>query len=76
MKQKAAINPASPTGSVNHLPEFITSRPDPATGVPMEDNDGDIHDTVYSTNNMIHDGHVGGAGHEGDMGRLSRLPGQ
>lgn len=70
------MQPITPTGSMDHIPEFITNRPDPTTGIPMEDNDGDIHDTVYSSNNMINQGHVGGASHDGDMGRLSRLPGQ
>ena len=67
------MQPAQPVGSAQHIPEFITNIPDPATGVPQEDSDRDIHDTVYSTNNMIRDGHYGGATFEGDMGRLSKI---
>ena len=67
------IMPAKPASSIAHIPEFITNKPDPATGIPMEDYDADIHDTVYSTNNMINQGHIGTATHEGDMGRLSKL---
>lgn len=69
----ATIMPAKPTESSAHIPEFITNQPDPATGIPVENYDADIHDTVYGTNNMINQGHVGIATHEGDMGRLSKL---
>ena len=73
MKTKATRNPVMPMGSLEHIPEFISNKPDPATGIPKEDHDRDIHDTIYQTENMISDRHVGGATHEGDMGRLSKL---
>lgn len=66
----ATIKPAQPAGSEQHIPEFITNQPDPATGVPMEDYDQDIHDTVYSGSVM--NGHYGAATFDGDMGRLSK----
>jgi hypothetical protein len=69
----ATINPVQPGSSAEHVPEFITNKPDPATGVPAEDYDQDIHDTVYQSNNMVRDGHYGGATFDGDMGRLSKI---
>ena len=67
------MQPIKPVGSVEHVPEFITNKPDPSTGVPVEDNDGDIHDTVYQSANMVSNGHYGAASFSGDMGRLSRI---
>lgn len=67
------MQPTQPTGSVQHLPEFISNKPDPATGVPAEDSDRDIHDTVYQSNNMVYNGHYGAATFDGDMGRLSKV---
>lgn len=64
------MQPVKPTGSSEHIPEFISNQPDPATGVPKEDYDGDVHDTIFP----VSDRHVGGATHDGDMGRLSKLP--
>lgn len=63
------MQPAKPKGSVEHIPEFISNKPDPKTGIPQEDYDGDIHDTILT----VSDRHVGGAQHDGDMGRLSKL---
>ena len=67
----ATIKPAQPAGSVDHIPEFLTNVPDPATGVPMEDGDGDIHDNIYA--NTATSGHYGAATFDGDMGRLSKI---
>ena len=66
--------PAQPVGSMDHIPEFISNLPDPATGIPVEDGDGDIHDNIYS--NSVQAGHYGAATFDGDMGRLSRVVGQ
>ena len=65
------IKPAQPAGSTEHVPEFICNMPDPATGVPVEDGDGDIHDNIYSTG--VQNGHYGAATFDGDMGRLSKI---
>lgn len=63
--------PAQPTGSAEHVPEFITNMPDPATGVAREDGDGDIHDNIYADH--VTSGHYGAATFDGDMGRLSKI---
>ena len=63
--------PVQPAGSTDHIPEFISNLPDPATGVAREDGDGDIHDNIYA--NSVSSGHYGAATFEGDMGRLSRV---
>lgn len=73
MKKAQMRQPAQPASSAAHVPEFISNKPDPSTGVPAEDFDRDIHDTIYQTEGMISDRFVGGATHEGDMGRLSKL---
>lgn len=73
MKKAQMRQPAMPAGTAEHIPEFISNKPDPKTGVPKEDMDRDIHDTIYQTEGMISDRFVGGATHEGDMGRLSKL---
>ena len=67
----ATSKPAQPAGTTEHIPEFISNMPDPATGIPLEDGDGDIHDNIYSA--TVTNRHVGSATHEGDMGRLSKL---
>lgn len=67
----ATIKPAQPAGTAEHIPEFITNLPDPATGIPVEDGDGDIHDNIYSTG--AQNGHYGAATFDGDMGRLSKI---
>ena len=69
----ATLMPAQPSATDTHVPEFVTNQPDPATGVPTTDSDRDIHDNVYSHNNMVSDRHYGGATFEGDMGRLSKI---
>jgi len=63
----ATIQPAMPIGSDAHVPEFITNRPDPKTGQPMPDTDGDVHGTVFPVIDRV----VDRAQHDGDMGRLS-----
>lgn len=67
----ATSKPAQPAGTAEHIPEFISNMPDPATGIPLEDGDGDIHDNIFSA--TVTNRHVGSATHEGDMGRLSKL---
>ena len=67
----ATTKPAQPAGTAEHIPEFISNQPNPATGIPIEDGDGDIHDNIYSTGTQA--GHVGAAQHDGDMGRLSKV---
>jgi len=69
--QMATIKPAQPAGTSEHVPEFITNLPDPATGIPVEDGDGDIHDNIYSS--TVTNGHYGAATFDGDMGRLSKV---
>ena len=63
------MQPAQPVSSDQHIPEFITNKPNPQTGVPVDDGDGDVHDTVFT----VSDRHVGAAQHDGDMGRLSKV---
>lgn len=63
----ATIMPAQPINSAAHIPEFITSKPDPKTGQPMQDTDRDIHGTVFPVVDRV----VDRAQHDGDMGRLS-----
>lgn len=70
-KKAATIFPNQSLGSSDHVPEFVSNNPDPKTGVPKMDADGDVHDSLW--HNMVTDRHVGGATHEGDMGRLSKL---
>lgn len=69
--KKQTVYPNQSIGSMDHIPEFISNRPDPKTGVPQMDQDGDIHDSLW--HDMISDRHLGAATHEGDMGRLSKL---
>jgi hypothetical protein len=63
--------PIQPSGSIEHVPEFISSMPDPSTGIPRENGDGDIHDNVYA--DSVVSGHYGAATFDGDMGRLSKI---
>lgn len=63
----ATIMPAQPINSAQHIPEFITNRPDPKTGQPMDNEDMDVHGTVFPVLDRIN----APAQHEGDMGRLS-----
>lgn len=63
----ATTMPAQPVSTEFHIPEFITSKPDPKTGQPMEDGDHDVHGTVFQVSDRV----VDRAQHEGDMGKLS-----
>lgn len=63
----ATIMPAQPISTEFHIPEFITDKPDPKTGIAMEDGDRDVHGTVFPVIDRV----VDRAQHEGDMGRLS-----
>jgi hypothetical protein len=64
--------PVQPAGSVEQVPEFISSMPDPSTGLPREEaGDADTRDNVYSSS--VVSGHYGAATFDGDMGRLSKI---